>query len=140
MAPVGIGKWAKLTTVYKRFDALLNVLKIIGAAPGSIADIVRKLGGFGWIGRQGTYNIDPIKRVQMIEMNDMVVLELSAVQQVSDQACVFGDLDPHCIFDCPHRGQSMGVRSDAAGALDEMMRISGVTPLQYQLDAPEHLA
>jgi hypothetical protein len=30
----------------------------------------------------------------MIEMNDVVVLELGAVQQVADDACVVGNLTP----------------------------------------------
>jgi hypothetical protein len=34
----------------------------------------------------------------------------------------------------------MGVRSDAAGALDEMMRVAWIPPLQDKLNASEHLA
>ena len=140
MAPVGIGERPELTAVYKSLDTLLNIFKVVGTAPGCIADIVGKLGGFGRIGRQGTDDIDPVKGVQVIEMNDMVMLKLSAMEQVSDQARIFGNLYANRIFDCPHRGQSMGVRSDPAGALDEMMRVSRIPPLQNELNPPEHLA
>jgi hypothetical protein len=34
----------------------------------------------------------------------------------------------------------MGVRSDATGSGDEMMRIARVAPLKNQLDTAEHLA
>ena len=34
----------------------------------------------------------------------------------------------------------MGVRSDAAGALDKMVGVPWVSALQNKLDAPEHLA
>jgi len=70
----------------------------------------------------------------------MVVLELGAHQQVADDARVLGNLDADGVIDCPHRGQSMGVRSNPAGALHEMLGIPGVAPLQDQLDPAEHLA
>jgi hypothetical protein len=70
----------------------------------------------------------------------MVVLELYGVHHVPDQSGVFGNPDTDCGFDCPHRGQSMGVRSDATGSGHEMMRIARVAPLENQFDAAEHLA
>jgi hypothetical protein len=33
----------------------------------------------------------------------------------------------------------MGIRSDPAGALHKMVRISGIATLQYQLDSAKHL-
>ncbi len=50
----------------------------------------------------------------MIKMNDMVVLELGSHEQVADNSRIFGNFNAHGIVDCPHRGQSMGVRSDPA--------------------------
>ena len=73
-------------------------------------------------------------------MDQMVVLELGGMHHVPDQSGIFGNLDIDGGFDCPHRGQSMGVRSDAAGSGDEMMCIARVAPLKYQLDAAEQLA
>ena len=73
-------------------------------------------------------------------MDNMIVLELGPVQKISDQACIFRNLYANGIFDCPHRGQSMGVRSDAAGALYKMMGIPGISSLKDQLNPPEHLA
>jgi hypothetical protein len=78
--------------------------------------------------------------MQMVKMNDMIVLELGTHQQVADDACVFWNFDTDGIIDCPHRGQSMGVRSDPTGALHKMMGIAGVSALQDDLYAPEHLA
>jgi hypothetical protein len=75
----------------------------------------------------------------MIEMHEVVMLELGTVQQVADNACVVGNIDFYCGFDCPHRGQSVGVRSDAAGALYEVMGIAGIAPLEDHFDAAEHL-
>jgi hypothetical protein len=69
----------------------------------------------------------------------MVVLELGAVHEVPQNQGNFRNLDLDRTFDCPHRGQSMGVCSNAAGTLDEMMGIPGVPALKDHFDAAEHL-
>jgi hypothetical protein len=68
------------------------------------------------------------------------MLELGGMHQVADDSGVFGNLDTNGGFDCPHRGQSMGVRSDAAGAGHEMMRVPRIAALKNQFDATEHLS
>ena len=76
----------------------------------------------------------------MIKVNNMIMLELGAHQKIANDACIFWYFNPHRIIDCPHRGQSMCVRSDAAGALHKMVGIPGVSALQDHLNTPEHLA
>ena len=76
----------------------------------------------------------------MIKMNNMIMLKLGPHQKVSNDSCVFGYFNANGVIDCPHRGQSMGVRSDPAGALHKMVGIPGVASLQNKLDTPEHLA
>ena len=75
----------------------------------------------------------------MIKMNNMIMLKLSTHQKVPDDACIFGNFNADGVIDCPHRGQSMCIRSDAAGALHKMMGIPRVSALQNHLNAPEHL-
>jgi hypothetical protein len=70
----------------------------------------------------------------------MIMLELGAHQKVTNNARIIRYFDTNGIIDCPHRGQSMGVRSDAAGALYKMVGVPRVSALQNELDAPEHLA
>ena len=77
--------------------------------------------------------------MQMIEVNDMIVLHLCAMQQVPKYPSIFGNLYANRIFDCPHRGQSMDVRSDAAGSRDKMLGVAWITPLEDHLNPPEHL-
>ena len=78
--------------------------------------------------------------MQMIKMNQMVMLALGAVEQITDNTCILGDFDANGIFDCPHRGQIMGVRSDPAGSLDEQRGVTRIPSLQDHFDPPEHLA
>ena len=76
----------------------------------------------------------------MVEMNNMVVLKLSAHQQIANDQRVLGDFNANGIVDCPHRGQSMGVRSNPAGTLHKMLGVPGIASLQDELDPAEHLA
>ena len=78
--------------------------------------------------------------MQMIKMNNMIMLELGPVEKIADKTRIFRNFDADSVFDCPHRGQSMGVCSDAAGALHKMVGITGIATLQNKLDSPEHLA
>jgi hypothetical protein len=57
------------------------------------------------------------------------MLELRAVKKISNDARIFGNGNFDCIFNCPHRGQGMGVSSDPAGTLDKMMGILRITTL-----------
>jgi hypothetical protein len=57
------------------------------------------------------------------------MLELGAHQKISYDSCVFRNFDAHRVVDCPHRGQSMGVRSDPAGTLDKVMGVPGIASL-----------
>jgi hypothetical protein len=72
-------------------------------------------------------------------VNQVVVLELGPHEKIADDARIRRDFDPDGHFGCPHRGQCMGVRSDPAGSLHEMMGVPRVSPQQYQFDSPEHL-
>ena len=72
-------------------------------------------------------------------MHQMVMLELRAVKQVSNDACIWGNGNIDCIFNCPHRGQGVCEGSDPAGSLNKMVGIPGIPALKNELDASKHL-
>jgi len=76
----------------------------------------------------------------MIEMHQMVMLKLRAVQKVSNDACIWGNSNIDCIFNCPHRGQGVSVSSDPTGSLNKMVGIPGIPALKNEFDTSEHLA
>ena len=129
MAPVCVGKGTQLSAVNESFETLLDVFKINRPAPGRIADIICLCSGFLWIGAECADHIHPVQGMQMIKMHNMVMLELGTHQQVSNDQCIFRNLDANRIIDCPHRGQSMGVRSDATRTLHKMVGVPGVASL-----------
>jgi hypothetical protein len=71
-------------------------------------------------------------------MDDVVLLVQGTVHEVADDPRILRNLHADGVFDCPHRGQSMDVRSNPAGALHEMLGIPRIAPLKNELDAPEH--
>jgi hypothetical protein len=120
-------------------QTLLYLLVIRCSAHGGIAHIVCELSRFDRIGFQGADDVDPVQRVQVIEVHDVVVLKLRTMQQVAQDARVFWNLNPNRHFDCPHRGQGVDVRSDPAGAADEEVCIAGIASLENHFDTAEHL-
>lgn len=71
-------------------------------------------------------------------MDDMVLLELGPMQKIPQDPCIVRNPDFYRIFNCPHRGQRMGVGSNPAGPLSKVMRIPGIPPLQNDFKTPEH--
>ena len=129
-----------MSAVHKGLQALLDTLEIRRAANGCIAQIVGKGGCFDRVRLQGADDIHPVQGMEVIEMHHMVMLKLCTVQKVSNDACILGNGNFDCIFNCPHRGQGMCVGSDPAGSLNKMVGIPGIPALKNEFDTPEHLA
>jgi hypothetical protein len=60
------------------------------------------------------------------------------MQEIPQDARIVRDPDFYRIFNCPHRGQGMGVGSNPAGALCKMMGIPGITTLKDDFETSEH--
>ena len=92
----------------------MYTLVIGGATPRGFTDVIGQRRSLLGVGRECIDNVHPVKGMQMIEVNDMIVLILGTMQQVAEQACIFRNLDANRVFDCPHRGQRVNKRSDPA--------------------------
>jgi hypothetical protein len=68
------------------------------------------------------------------------MLELTAVQQITNDPCIFRNLYVAGLFHRAYRRERMNIGADTAGALDKMVGIPGIAPLEHHLDAPEHLS
>jgi hypothetical protein len=75
----------------------------------------------------------------VVKVDDVVLLELGAHQQIPDDASIVRDLYTNSAFYCPHRGQVVGVSSDPAGTLGKQWCIPGIPSLQDNFNTPEHL-
>ena len=66
----------------------------------------------------------------MIEVDDVVLHELDAFQQVAHDARVIGDRDAQGILNRPHRRDRVDRSTDATHALGKEPGISGITPFE----------
>lgn len=73
----------------------------------------------------------------MIEMNYMVMQELHAQHEIADGGGVLRDFHADGVFQSAGGGQCVGIGTDAAGALCEMLRVAGITPFQNHFQAAE---
>ncbi len=138
MASVGVIERAKLAAVDKGLQSLFHILEIHCTAKRCVRDIIRKGGCFGRVSLKGADDVHPVQGVEVVEMDQVILLVLGPVQKIPQDACVVRNPYFNCIFNCPHRGQGMGVSSDPAGTLGKVMGIPWIPALQNDFNAPEH--
>ena len=87
------------------------------------------------IGRERLDRADPVERMQMIEMDDMILHRQRRRHDVADVVRVFRNTDLERILDGAHRSERMRRRADAADALDIGPRITRVAVVHDELEA-----
>ena len=85
-------------------------------------------------------DVHPVQRVQVVEVDHVVLHVLDAFDQVADDPRVGRNLDSQSILYASHGGDGMYRRADAADALGEDPGVARVAPFQDHLDAAEHRA
>src|SRR5450756_2709567 len=104
-----------------------------------IADRLGEGGGRGWVGFQGRDDIDPVERVQVVEVDDVVLDVLRPGDQVADEPRIAGNAQAQRVLDRAHGGQRMDRRANAAGSLGEDPGVPRVASLEDELQAPDCL-
>ena len=93
---------------------------------------------FGRIGFERFGDIDPVERMKVIEMDDVVVDVKRALNQVPHQTGVFGNGHAERMFDRLDGALVMGPRTDAADPHCQQAAVARVTSFEDLLDSPEH--
>ena len=91
------------------------------------------------IGGQGAGDIHKVQRVQVIEVDQMVMHVLGGHHEVADQRGVFGNLDAYGVVHAAGGGQGVHVGAYAAGTLGEMLGVARIAAFQDQFHAAEKL-
>ena len=140
MTPVPIREDSKLATLHKTFQLLLNSAEIRRRVVRPRAQAHLQSGSRGRICLESGNHVDPIERMQMVEMHDVVMHILRGNHQIADELRILRDHIAECVFDSPDRGDAVDDRADAAETLCKRPRIPGITSLQDQFDAAHHRA
>ena len=89
-------------------------------------------------GLQRRDDVHPVERVQVVEVDDVVVDELAARDQVAHELRVGRRRGADRVLDGPHRRDGVHRRADAADPLGPDPGLAGVLALEDRLDPAEH--
>ena len=137
VSPVSVLERTKAAGTGKGRQLFLDTLEVGGTRLRPVGDRLGEFGRGDRISIQGTGDIDPVKSMQVIEVNHVILHVLDAHDQVTDQAGIVRDLDVQGIFHGTDAGHGVHRGADTAEALGKMMRISGIATLENRLDATE---
>src|SRR5271166_3987176 len=88
MAPVPIREEAELAALDDSLDALLHAEKILRARQWPVGDRLGKRRSLRWIGLERVDDVHPVQRMQMIEMDDVVLNVLRRHDEIAQQSCI----------------------------------------------------
>ena len=137
VTPVPVREDSQLPALHESLKRVLDLSKVGGGVVGPLGQGAGDTGGLRRIGRQGAYHVHPVQGVQVIEVHDVVLHELHALQKIADHVGCGGDPEVERVLHGPHRGERVDHRAHAADALREGPGISRVTALQDDLEAAE---
>ena len=140
MAPIGVLERAELARLHELLEADLQILEIAGRRQRPIGNRLRQRRGRLGIGGKRRHDIDPVERVQMIEMHEVIMHLQRQLHDVADRVGVLRDRDSERVLDRAHGGQRVRARADAADALCEGPGVPRVAPAQDHLDPAPHRA
>ena len=140
MTPVGAREDAELAGFDEIRDLLLHVAEVADRRTRVAAQRLRQRRGGRRVGAQRRDDVDPVERVQVIEVHHVVVDVLRADHQVADQLRIRRHVGTDRVLDGANRGHAVHERADAADALRERPGIARIAIPQDDLDTADHRA
>ncbi|MEY9702571.1 hypothetical protein ABIE71_005314 [Bradyrhizobium diazoefficiens] len=139
-APITVLERTELPGFDELLQPCLQILEIAGRRQRPVRDRLRQRRGRPRIGRERGDDVDPVQRVKVIEMHDVVVHLQCKLHQIADRIGVLRNGDPERVLDRAHRRQCVGAGADAADPLGERPGVAGIAVLQDHFDPTPHRA
>ena len=136
--PIAVGEDPQLPGFDECLQPRLIVGEIAGRGPWIAGNALRQRRRLGRIGFQCGDHVHPIERVQVIEVNDMIVHVLCRDHEIADELRVVRNVDFQRVLDRPHRGETVHERTHAADALGKGPGIARIASAQNDLNAANH--
>ena len=99
---------------------------------------MREVSGLLGVGLESVDDVDPVKRVQVIEVNDVILHVLGSHHDVADELSGGRNGDAQRALNCTNAGEGMHGGADAANAFGNGPGIARVTALENFLEAANH--
>ena len=138
MAPVAVGERADIAACQERLEPGLDRGEEPGRRTAIVGDGLREDRRALRIGLQRRCRVDPVKRLEVVEVHDVVVDVLRRRDELPQQPRVQRRHRADGVLDRPHRGERVHGRADTADPLREKPCVPRVPALHYGLDAAPH--
>ncbi len=127
MAPIAIGEDAELAALDKGLDAVAHAGKIGRARQRPVRNRLGERGGLGRICIERAHDVDPVERVEMIEMDHVVLHGLRRHDEIAQQPGVGRRRRADGVLYCANRGDGVDGGAHAADPLRESPGVPRVT-------------
>jgi hypothetical protein len=138
MAPIGVGEDAQLSALDELLEPVLHVAEVPGRGVRMARDRLLDLRGLLGIRLQCGHHVDPVERVQVVEVHQVILGVQRRVHEIPDDVRVLRDLDADRVLDRADGSERMHPGAHAADALRERPCVAWIAPLQYHLEAAPH--
>jgi hypothetical protein len=138
MSPVGIGEDAELSGFDETREALLEVGEVAHGTLRPAGDLLRQIGGGLGVGLERAHDVDPVERMQVVEVDHVVLHVLRAEHQVAHEFSGGRHGDAERILNRADRRERVHRGADAAGTFGEGPGIPRIAALENQLEAADH--
>ncbi len=138
MPPEATSKESELPAIRESLQAALHIGEVRSRRVRPVRDGLRQEGGPARIRLESGEDVDPVQRVQVVEVDHVVLYRLRRDDQVAQQPRVGGRLRADGLLHRAHRADRMDGGADAADPLGEGPGIPRVAVLENQLDSAKH--
>ena len=136
--PVAAGEHGQLAGVEDGLNRLLHLGEAVDVVPGpGRADGVSEVDCLLRVGLGCGDHVDKVQRVQVVEVNDVVVDFLGFEDQFTDATCLVRQRDVEGILDGCDAGDGVRAGAHTADAADEGPHVAGVVALDHGLNTAE---
>ena len=137
MAPVAVGEDAEAAGG-EGLDLGLHVREVGGRVLVPLRVRLRQFRGFFWIGLESIDDVDPVERMQVIEVDHVVLHILRGHHDVANDFSGGRDNDAQRVFDGAYAGERMYGGANAAHALSDGPGIAGIAANENLFQATHH--
>ena len=138
VAPIGVGEDPELAALNEGLEAILHPGKVLCARQRPVRDRLSQRGGLGRVGAERADDVDPVQRVQMIEVDHVVLNVLRRHDQIAQEPRIGRRRRADRLLDGSDRGDGVNGGAYAADALGESPSVARIAAAQDDLDAAKH--
>ena len=137
MAPIAVGKDAQ-TAGRKLLDLVLHIGEVRRCVLVILGERLRQLSGLLGVGLERVHNVHPVERVQVVEVDHVILHVLRGEHDVADELRGGRHRDAQRVFNRANAGQRVHRGADAADALGNGPGVARIAADENLLQSANH--